>query len=120
MQIKVNTKEHNCPNTSLSGKIRPATTKWIAATVLDWVRQDHNIGPAELRAKISKKFNVLIPYQRVFDGKEMDLDFIQGKWNDSFHMLYSFKAQVEKTSPGSVVDIDYEVVKGREKASRYK
>ena len=43
----------------------------------------------------------------------MALDFIQGKWNDSFHMLYSFKAQVEKTSPGSVVDIDYEVVKGR-------
>ena len=82
------------------------------------MRQDHNIGPAELRAKISKKFNVLIPYHKVFDGKEMALDFIQGKWNDSFHMLYSFKAQVEKTSPGSVVDIDYEVVKGREKVSR--
>ena len=42
----------------------------------------------------------------------MALEFIQGKWNDSFHMLYSFKAQVEKTSPGSVVDIDYEVVNG--------
>ena len=63
MQIEVNTKKHNLPNTSLSDKIRPVTTKWIAATVLDWVRQDHNTGPAELRAKISKKFNVLIPYQ---------------------------------------------------------
>ena len=76
MLIKVNMKKHNCPNTSLSDKIRPATTKWIDAIVLDWVRQDHNIGPAELRAKISKKFNVLIPYHRVFDGKDMDLDFI--------------------------------------------
>ena len=46
----------------------------------------------------------------------MALDFIQGKWTDSFHMLYSFKAEVEKTSPGSVVNIDYEVVKGRERS----
>ena len=43
----------------------------------------------------------------------MALDFIQGKWTDSFHMLYSFKDEVEKTSPGSVVDIGYEFVKGR-------
>src|SRR4051812_39012587 len=115
MQIKVNTKKHNCPNTSLSDKVRPATTKWIVAKVLYWVRQDRSIGPAELRTKLNEKFNVMIPYHRVFDGKEMALDFIQGKWTDSFHMLYSFKAEVEKTSPGSVVDIDYKVVKIKRK-----
>ena len=96
MQIKVNTKKHNCPNTSLSHKVRPATTKWIAAKVLDSVRQDHSIWPAELRTKLSEKFNILIPYHRAFDGKEMALDFIQGTWTDNFHMLYSFKAEVEK------------------------
>lgn len=80
MQIKVNTKVHNCPNTTLSEKIRPASTKWIAATVLDWVREDQTIGASELRRKLQKKFNVVIPYHRVFDGKEMALDLIQGKW----------------------------------------
>ena len=120
MQIKVNTQKHNCPNTSLSEKIRPASTKWIAATILDWVREDHRVGPAELRKNLSEKFDVVVPYHRVFDGKEMALDLIQGKWNDSFHVLYSFKAEIEKTSPGSVVDIDYELVRGREKTSRGK
>ena len=120
MQIKVNTQEHNCPNTALSEKIRPASTKWIAATVLDWVREDQTIGASELRKKLQEKFNVLIPYHRVFDGKEMALDLIQGKWNNNFHMLYSFKEEVEKTSPGSVVDIDYEVARARMKVLRGK
>ena len=35
-------------------------------------------------------------------------------------MLYSFEAELEKTSPGSVVDIDYEFVMGRVKISRGK
>src|SRR4051812_9044583 len=117
MQIKVNTKKHDYPNTSLSDKIRPSTTKWIVAKVLDWVRHDLSIEPAKVRTKLSEKFNVLIPYHRVFNGKEMALDFILGNWTDCFHMLYSFKDEVEKISPGSVVDIDYEVVKGRENVS---
>jgi hypothetical protein len=37
------------------------------------------------------------------------------KWNDSFHMLYSFNEEIENTSPESVVDIDYEFVRGRVK-----
>ena len=120
MQIKVNTQQHSCCNTAVSAKIRPASTKWIAATVLDWVREDPTVGPAELRRKLTEKFNVVFPYHRVFDGKEMALDMIQGKWNYNFHKLYSFKAEVEKTSPGSVVDIDYEFVRGRVKISRGK
>jgi hypothetical protein len=73
--------------------------------VLDWVREDVTVGAAELRRKFSDKFIVVIPYNRVYDGKEMALDLMQGKWNDSLHMLYSFKGEVEKTSPGSVVDM---------------
>ena len=116
----MNTKKHNCPNTYLSEKIRPASTKWIAATVLNWVREDQTVGPAEPRKKLNEKFNLQIPYHRVFDGKEMALDLIQGKWNESFYMFYSFKAEVEKRSPGSVVDIDHEFVRGRVKSSRGK
>jgi hypothetical protein len=120
MQIKVNTQKHSCSNTAISDKIRPASTEWIAATMLDWVREDVIVGATELRRKLSDKFDVVIPYNRVYDRKEMALDLMQGKWNDSFHMLYSFKGEVEKTSPRSVVDIDYEFVRGTTKISRGK
>ena len=52
MQIKVNTQQHNFCSTAVSEKIIPASTKWIAATVLDWVREDPTVGPAELRRKL--------------------------------------------------------------------
>jgi len=31
-------------------------------------------------------------------------------WNESFQLLYTFKAEVEKASPGSVVEIDKHTV----------
>jgi hypothetical protein len=66
--------------------------------VIDWVREDPTIGPAELISKLSKNLYVVIPYHRVFDGKEMALDLMQGKWDDHFHMLCSFKDEVKKIS----------------------
>jgi hypothetical protein len=71
MQIKVNTQKHRCSKTCISDKIRPTSTKWIAATVLDWAREDVTVGAAELRRKLSDKFAVLIPYNRVYDGMRL-------------------------------------------------
>jgi hypothetical protein len=47
---------------------------------------------------------------RMFYGKEMALDRINGPWNESFQLLYTFKAEVEMASPGSVVEIDKHTV----------
>ena len=40
----------------------------------------------------------------------MALEQLKGKWDDSFEHVWSFKAEVEKTNPGSLVDIEYEQV----------
>ena len=37
------------------------------------------------------------------------LKSLYGDWANTFRMFYSFKAEVEKRSPGSVVEIDTEV-----------
>ena len=47
---------------------------------------------------------------RMFYAKEMALERINGPWNESFQLLYSFKAEVEMASPGSVVQIDRHTV----------
>jgi hypothetical protein len=46
----------------------------------------------------------------VWDGRNMALEQLKGKWDDSFEHIFSFKAKVEKTNPGSLVDIEYEQV----------
>ncbi|KAE8776103.1 hypothetical protein D1007_51328 [Hordeum vulgare] len=43
--------------------------------------------------------------------QERALDRINGPWNESFQLLYTFKAEVETASPGSVVEIDKHTVK---------
>jgi hypothetical protein len=35
---------------------------------------------------------------------------IYGNWHESFKFLYSFKGEVERTIPGSIVDIDHHPV----------
>ncbi|XP_020167209.1 uncharacterized protein [Aegilops tauschii subsp. strangulata] len=48
---------------------------------------------------------------RIFYAKERALDRINGPWNESLQLLYTFKAEVETASPGSVVEIDKHTVK---------
>ena len=54
----------------------------------------------------SEKYGVEVPYDRCYHGKEIALDKLYGKYGDSFQLLYSFKAEVERASPGSIVEID--------------
>jgi len=45
----------------------------------------------------------------VWDGRYM-VEQLKGKWDDSFEHTFSFKAEIEKTNSGSLVDIKYEEV----------
>ena len=70
------------------------------------VLEDSEVGVTELKKNLKKKYGLQVPYMRVFYGKQMALDNIYGKWTDSFQLLYTYKVEVEKASPGSVVNID--------------
>jgi hypothetical protein len=47
---------------------------------------------------------------RVFYGKEQALDMLYGPWTESFKLLYTYKAEVEKACSRSVVEIDHHPV----------
>jgi hypothetical protein len=74
--------------------------------VLEWVTKDPCIDPMTLIKKIYEKYSIVVPYMRVYYGKEMTLDEIYGPWKDSFNLLYTFKAEVEKACQENVVEID--------------
>lgn len=101
---------HTCPPKGGKAKTKLAKTRWVADAVMDWLREKPSLGPTALKEKIFEKYKINIPYMRVFYGKEMALDRINGPWNDSFQLLYTFKAEVEMASPGSVVEIDKHTV----------
>jgi hypothetical protein len=51
-------------------------------------------------------------YGRVFRGKEKALDIIYGNWDDSYQILPTYQAELVKSMPGSVAEIDAEEHKG--------
>jgi hypothetical protein len=66
---------------------------------------------------LEKDYPIKVNYTIVWKAKQREMKKLYGDWANIFRMLYSFKAEVDKRSPGSVVDIDTEVAKDRRTTS---
>jgi hypothetical protein len=71
---------------------------------------DATLGATELQNKIKEHHKVSINYQRVYQGQQLTMKQLYGDWDSSFDNLFSFKAQVESSCPGSKVTIDHYIV----------
>lgn len=78
--------------------------------MIPWLRDEPNLGPTALDVKVKERFSHddKMPYMKLYYAREKALERINdASWDKSFRLLYIFKAEVEKASPGSVVEIDY-------------
>jgi hypothetical protein len=65
IQVKVNPSPHTCPS-ERKGSHKVAKSRWCADAVLEWVTDKPCIGTTELVKKIKEKYNILVPYMRVY------------------------------------------------------
>ena len=79
-QIKKNSIDHTCPPRAglPEEKSKLCKTRWLVDAIIDWLRETPSPGPKALMTKISEKFDIEIPYMRMFYAKEMALDRING------------------------------------------
>ena len=111
IQVKVNPFRHTCLESTLRKEtISRAKSRWVAEEVKWWVTENHQVGTKELQKNLKDKFKIELPYMRVFNGKQQAMESIYDNWQESFKLLYSFKGEDERTSPGSIVDIDHHSV----------
>lgn len=87
-----------------------ATNAWVKDRVIAKLRQDPTIGATALKKFLEKKFKINISYYVVWDGRQIALDEILGRWEDIFQHVFSFKAELERRCPGSIVEIEHERV----------
>jgi hypothetical protein len=78
IQVKVNPFCHTCPSAERKETQKAAKSRWCASAMLEWVTENPCIGPMTLIKKIQEKYNIVVPYMRVYYGKEMTLDKIYG------------------------------------------
>ena len=86
-----------------------ATNHWVKDRVINWLREDPTLGAKVLKDKL-EKYCIQLSYYVVWDGRQMALDEVMGAWEDIFIHVFSWKREIEKRSPGSVVEIEWEVV----------
>jgi hypothetical protein len=88
------------------------TSNWIAERVVDWLKEKPTKGPKELHADLKKRYSIEIPYDKVLRGKEKALDKIFGKWDDSYDLVPTYRAELLKSLTGSIVEFDTKVSRG--------
>jgi len=110
--------EHTCHSTGKVEKNSMATNHWVRDRVLNWLTKDPTIGAAALKKRLEEEYHLQLSYYVVWDGRNMALEQLKGKWDDSFEHAFSFKAEVETTNPGSLVDIEYEQVGNKMRFTR--
>ena len=107
LQVKTNGPKHTCSSVNQCGDTM-ASNNWVAERVVEFLKEDSTMGPIELQRKLKYKYTLEVPYNKVFRGKEKALEMIFGKWDDSYDLLPTYRAELLKSAPGSIVELDTE------------
>ncbi|XP_044948893.1 uncharacterized protein LOC123398495 [Hordeum vulgare subsp. vulgare] len=97
--------EHDCPTTKLEDS-KMASQDWVAEKLGDWVKKNPGAGAKQAMVKLQDQYNFKLKYSKAWAGMRLALDKINGKYEDSFQLLFSWKAEIERKSPGSIVEIE--------------
>jgi len=95
-----------------------ATNHWVKDRVINWLREDPTLGPKVLKGKLEDKYCIQVSYYVVWDGWQMALDEILGGWEDIFVHVFSWKREIEKRSPGSIIEVEWDVENNKRRFSR--
>ncbi|XP_062179417.1 uncharacterized protein LOC133884028 [Phragmites australis] len=106
-KVKTSGSKHTCGSFNKCGDTM-ASNKWVANRVVDLLRDKPTMGPKELQDELKKKYKMDVPYDRVYRGKERALDMINGKWDDSYDLLPTYRAELLKSVPDSIIELDTE------------
>jgi len=109
--------EHTCSSTS-KVKGREASIAWISQKVKDVVKEDPTLGATKLRKRLERHYNIQLSYFKVWSGRKSPMEDLHGTWEESFEMLWRFKAALEESCPGSIVEIDCKKINGKMHFSR--
>ncbi|WVZ88700.1 hypothetical protein U9M48_035187 [Paspalum notatum var. saurae] len=104
--------KHNCTS-SARRKTTTPTSAWVASKAIHHLKINASMGPKELRSRLEEKHKCKIPYDTIWKGRQLALKELHGCWEESFQMLFNWKAEVLNRMPGSVIEIDVKEEDGK-------
>jgi hypothetical protein len=86
---------------------------WVEKQEVGILNKKPNEPAKEIQKTLMFDFNIELIYHAVWKGKEEYLKWLYGDWEGSFKPFFSFKAGIDKRSPGSIVEVDTIEVHGK-------
>jgi hypothetical protein len=83
-----------------------ASQGWCADRLADWLKKNPRKGPKDAKEKLEVDFGIKLNYSKAWSGMKLALQQIHGTYEESFELLFNWKAQIEISSPGSIVEIE--------------
>ena len=83
---------------------------WVADRLSDWVKKNPHRGTKGAKEKLESDYGIKLKYFKAWSGMKVALEQIHGKYEESFQLLFNWKAQMEISQPGSIIEIDLEKI----------
>ena len=83
-----------------------ASQGWCADGLADWVKKNPNKGAKDAKEKLEGDYGIKLKYSKAWSDLTVALQQVHGKYSESFQLLFNWKAQIEISSLGSIVEIE--------------
>jgi hypothetical protein len=110
--------EHTCASSGRHKTTTP-TGAWVAARALPLLMKKPHMGAKELQSTLQDTFGCTITYDTVWHGKKKALKQLFGSWEESFQLLWSWRAAVMQKSPDSIIELDVKMDEARPFFSKF-
>ena len=98
--IRVNQIPHVHTCITSSQNVTSMTSQaWVAEKITPILAKTPNTTAKKLKTDLEKDYPIVVKYTTVWKAKQRAMKALYGDWANTFRMLYSFKAEVEKRSP---------------------
>ncbi|KAK1325432.1 hypothetical protein QJS10_CPA01g01768 [Acorus calamus] len=101
-QVKTMHDEHTCNNVKKVDS-KMASKAWISKKIMDAVKGNAKKSIVDYELDMQKKYNIKVPYHRVWEARELAYEKIHGKIEDSYKQIPDLHNMLLELNPGSVV-----------------
>ncbi|XP_060969510.1 uncharacterized protein LOC133036789 [Cannabis sativa] len=99
-------KIHTCPINIRHEDQRQATSKLIGECIKPkFLNIKTKATPMDIKGELKYRYGIKMNYMKAWRSKEHAVNDLRGNASDSYNLIPSFLHMVEKTNPGSVVDL---------------
>ncbi|PKU84564.1 hypothetical protein MA16_Dca017951 [Dendrobium catenatum] len=96
---------HTCTHPILASGHHNCTTKFICRLIIPIIRQQLDMKPKEIVARMESKFDIKISYMKAWDARRKAIEATFGSYEQSYRSLFCFMEALRLSQPGSVYSI---------------